>query len=91
MVFLRPTIIRKAQDTIDFTADRYAYILGDYRAINPDPSPVLNRFTPGALVRYPAAPGDYEDEPTGVSEDDALLGPPNVGDDAFEATSWVEP
>ncbi|MFQ6021147.1 MAG: type II secretion system secretin GspD [Acidiferrobacterales bacterium] len=90
MVFLRPTIIRRAEDTFDFTADRYRYILGEKRDINPEPSPVLDRFTPGALIRYPASESDYEPDELGV-QDDELLGPPNVGDTDFDYTTRSEP
>ncbi len=78
MVFLRPSIIRHAEDTIDITRDRYTGVLDDKRAINPGPSQVLDSFSAGAVVRYPARESDYEklepDKPTQPE----LLGPPEV-------------
>lgn len=79
MVFLRPKIVRMAKDTHRFTADRYDYILGERRALDPMPSDILDQFTPGALVRDPAAESDYEEEPAEALEGDGLLGPPDPG------------
>ena len=79
MVFLRPKVVRMAKDTHKFTADRYDYILGQKRALDPTPSDTLDRFTPGALVLDPAAESDYEEEPAEALEGDGLLGPPDPG------------
>ena len=79
MVFLRPKVVRMTKDTHKFTADRYDYILGEKRALDPTPSDILDQFTPGALVRNPAAESDYEEEPAEALEGDGLLGPPDPG------------
>ncbi len=78
MVFLRPTIIRHADDTLDVTRDRYAGIIDDKRQVNPAPSQVLDAFNADALVRYPAAESDYEKREPNEVPDDTLLGPPSV-------------
>lgn len=83
MVFLRPKIVRMAKDTHRFTADRYDYILGEKRALDPTPSDILDQFTPGALVRDPAAESDYEEQPAEALEGDGLLGPPGTGVDDY--------
>ncbi len=83
MVFLRPKIVRLAKDTHRFTADRYDYILGEKRVLDPSPSDTLDRFTPGALVRDPASESDYEEEPFKAREGDGLLGPPDPGVDDY--------
>ena len=83
MVFLRPKVVRMAKDTHKFTADRYDYILGQKRALDPTPSDTLDRFTPGALVLDPAAESDYEEEPADALEGDRLLGPPDPGVDDY--------
>jgi general secretion pathway protein D len=41
MVFLRPTVLRDAQRADSITGDRYDYILGEQRKLQPAPSPGL--------------------------------------------------
>jgi general secretion pathway protein D len=78
MVFLRPTIIRHADDTLDITRDRYAGVIDDKRQVNPGPSQVLDSFSADVFVRYPAAESDYEKREPDKATDDTLLGPPSV-------------
>jgi general secretion pathway protein D len=78
MVFLRPTIIRHADDTRDITRNRYAGVIDDKRQVNPEPSHALDSFSADVLVRDPAAEGDYEKREPAEPTDDGLLGPPNV-------------
>ncbi|MFQ5994196.1 MAG: type II secretion system secretin GspD [Acidiferrobacterales bacterium] len=89
MIFLRPTIIRRAGDTRDITADRYATMLQDKAGVDPLPSQVLDSFTAQTLVRYPASPSDYEDDRSRLPEE-KLLGPPYVRDNEPD-TPWQEP
>lgn len=77
MVFLRPSIIRHAEDTVDITRDRYTGVLDDKRSVNPGPSQVLDSFSAGAVVRYPARESDYEKLESGKPQPE-LLGPPEV-------------
>jgi general secretion pathway protein D len=78
MVFLRPSIIRRAEDTVDITRDRYTGVLDDKRSINPGPSQVLDSFSAGAVVRYPAHESDYEKTESSKPAQSELLGPPDV-------------
>ncbi len=87
MIFMRPSIIRHAGDTRGITADRYAHMLDDKRAGDSTASPVLNRFTAGALMPYPASPGDYEDRTSAAETSNSLLGPPDIGSDAPDPTT----
>ena len=80
MVFLRPTIVRHADDTRDITRDRYANIIDEKRQVNPGPSQVLETFSADVFVRDPAAESDYEKREPGTATGDTLLGPPNVQD-----------
>mgnify|MGYP003333022513 FL=1 len=80
MVFLRPTIVRHADDTRDITRDRYANIIDEKRQVNPGPSQVLETFSADVFVRDPAAESDYEKREAGTATGDTLLGPPNVED-----------
>jgi general secretion pathway protein D len=87
MIFMRPNIIRHAADTQGITADRYARMLDEKRAVDPSASPVLNRFTAGALMPYPASPGDYEDRTSPAETSNSLLGPPDIESDAPDPTT----
>jgi general secretion pathway protein D len=87
MVFLRPSIIRHAEDTVDITRDRYTGVLDDKQAVNPGPSQVLDSFSAGAVVRYPARESDYEKLESGKPAQAELLGPPEVEENAPGAPS----
>jgi general secretion pathway protein D len=87
MVFLRPSIIRHAEDTVDITRNRYTGILDDKRAVNPGPSQVLDAFSAGAVVRYPARESDYETLEAGKPVQAELLGPPEVEENVPGAPS----
>ncbi len=84
MIFIRPSIIRRAQDTQGITADRYARMIDDKRGVDPEASAVLNDFTAGALMRYPASPSDYEDRAPKPEAGESLLGPPNINADTSD-------
>lgn len=81
MIFLRPTIIRQVADTKEFTLDRYTGVIEDRRLLVPEPSSVLQKFPPGSLVPYPAAPSDYAPRADTAAPPAGRLGPPNVPDE----------
>jgi general secretion pathway protein D len=82
MVFLRPVVVRSAQDSMGFTADRYEYMRAQQEASQVGPSAILPRYS--APVMPPLAPlGDVAPTPApeGSAPDSKLLGPPDRADD----------
>jgi general secretion pathway protein D len=87
MVFLRPSIIREAEDTVDITRNRYSGVLDDKRTVNPGPSQVLDTFSAGATVRYPASESDYDKTELTKPAQAELLGPPQVEENVPDTPS----
>lgn len=72
MVFLRPTIIRNADDGYRMTTDRYDYMRLQGRETDPERAQLLERFQPEAPPPEAARP-----QP---KEQDKKLGPPEAPD-----------
>ena len=59
MIFLRPTLVRNSERTNAFTSERYDYILGEQRKVQPAPSALLpDMASPSLPPRQPTAPAD---------------------------------
>ncbi len=90
MVFLRPTIVRKPEDAIGFTASRYDYLrLQDPKKVAVDRARILERFDPS---KNKPAPSEDEEDTTALRLDDAdeLLGPPHIEGDEGTDLEEVE-
>jgi general secretion pathway protein D len=74
MVFLRPIIVRGAEDSYGFTSSRYQHIRAVEKTVSKTPSPLLEGFKP--IVPTPAAEKPSQDE----IPSDKIFGPPNVPD-----------
>lgn len=78
MVFLRPVVVRSAQDSMGFTADRYEYMRAQQEASEVKPSLILPRYS--APVMPPLVPFDEPapaPAPQGTVPDSEKLGPPD--------------
>jgi general secretion pathway protein D len=66
MIFLRPTVVRNSARANAYTSDRYDYILGEQRRLQPAPDAVLPDVEAPTLPprqsqsEYPPAPGEGE-------------------------------
>jgi general secretion pathway protein D len=66
MIFLRPTVVRNSARADAFSGDRYDYILGEQRRLQPAPDAVLPDVVAPTLPprpsqsEYPPAPGEGE-------------------------------
>jgi general secretion pathway protein D len=74
MVFLRPIIVRGAEDSYGFTSSRYEHIRATEKTVSKTPSPLLEGFKP--IVPTPAPEKPSTDE----IPSDKIFGPPNVPD-----------
>jgi general secretion pathway protein D len=86
MVFLRPVVVRSAQDSVSFTADRYEYMRAQQEATQVKPSLILPRYS--APVMPPLVPFDEPapaPAPQGTAPDSEKLGPPDGADDTAGA------
>ncbi|MBI3778756.1 MAG: type II secretion system secretin GspD [Gammaproteobacteria bacterium] len=80
MVFLRPVIVRSAEDSYGFSASRYAHIRAEQGKLSKQPAPILEDFKP----REPLPPGPSQGKKNEKVSDeipsDKIFGPPNVQD-----------
>ncbi|GAB4509665.1 MAG: type II secretion system secretin GspD [Sulfuricaulis sp.] len=74
MVFLRPIIVRGAEDSYGFTRNRYEHIRATEKTVSKTPSPLLEGFKP--IVPTPAVEKPSQEE----IPPDKVFGPPNVPD-----------
>ncbi|MEW6330105.1 MAG: type II secretion system secretin GspD [Pseudomonadota bacterium] len=74
MVFLRPIIVRGADESYSFTRNRYEQIRAAEKTVAKKPSPLLEGFQP---VKPEPAPEKPSEE---VIPEDKIFGPPNVSD-----------
>ncbi len=80
MVFLRPIIVRSAEDSYGFSASRYAHIHAEQKKLDKEPAPILEDFKPKAPL--PSGPSQGKKD-TNVSDEipsDKVFGPPDVTD-----------
>ncbi|MEK7717515.1 MAG: type II secretion system secretin GspD, partial [Pseudomonadota bacterium] len=80
MVFLRPVIVRSAEDSYGFSASRYAHIHAERNKISKQPAPILEDFKP--MEPLPPGPAQKKRD-TGSSDEippDKVFGPPDVTD-----------
>ncbi len=86
MVFLRPVIVRSAEDSYGFSASRYAHIRAERNKISKQPAPILEDFKP----MEPLPPGPSQDKKNAnVSDEippDKIFGPPGIQGSAPEKT-----
>lgn len=80
MVFLRPVIVRSAEDSYGFSASRYAHIHAEQKKLSKEPAPILEDFRP----KEPLPPGPSQQKrDTGGSDvipPDKVFGPPDATD-----------
>jgi len=74
MVFLRPIIVRGADDSYGFTRDRYDHMRAAEKTVWKKASPLLDDFKPAVPAPAPETPSQEEIPP------DKIFGPPNVPD-----------
>jgi general secretion pathway protein D len=74
MVFLRPIIVRGADDSYGFTRYRYDYMQAVEKTVSKERSPILENFKPVVPTPAPEKPSQEEIPP------DKIFGPPNVSD-----------
>jgi general secretion pathway protein D len=74
MVFLRPIIVRGADDSYGFTRNRYDHMQATEKTVWKKASPLLEGFKPVVPAPAPEKPAE-EDIP-----EDKIFGPPNVPD-----------
>ncbi len=74
MVFLRPIIVRGAEDSYGFTRNRYEHIRAIEKSVSKTPSPLLEGFKPIVPAPAPEKPSKEE------IPSDKIFGPPNVSD-----------
>jgi general secretion pathway protein D len=74
MVFLRPIIVRGADDSYGFTRDRYDHMRAAEKTVWKKASPLLDGFKPAVPAPAPETPSQEEIPP------DKIFGPPNVPD-----------
>ena len=80
MVFLRPLIVRSAEDSYGFSASRYAHIHAEQKKLNKEPAPILENFKP--VEPLPPGPAQKKSDTGGSDEipPDKVFGPPDVTD-----------
>ena len=80
MVFLRPLIVRSAEDSYGFSASRYAHIHAEQKKLNKEPAPILDNFKP--VEPLPPGPAQKKSDTGGSDEipPDKVFGPPDVTD-----------
>jgi len=80
MVFLRPLIVRSAEDSYGFSASRYAHIHAEQKKLNKEPAPILDNFKP--VEPLPPGPSQKKSDTGGSDEipPDKVFGPPDVTD-----------
>jgi general secretion pathway protein D len=80
MVFLRPVIVRSAEDSYGFSASRYAHIHAEQKKLSKEPAPILEDFKP----KEPLPPGPSQGKNDAKVSDeipsDKIFGPPDVQD-----------
>ena len=74
MVFLRPIIVRGAEDSYNFSNNRYEHIRAVEKNMGKERSPMLEGFKPAVPTPTPEKPAEEEIPP------DKIFGPPNVPD-----------
>jgi general secretion pathway protein D len=80
MVFLRPVIVRSAEDSYGFSASRYAHIHAEQKKLSKEPAPILEDFKPKEPL--PSGPSQKKKDTggSGVIPPDKVFGPPDVTD-----------
>lgn len=80
MVFLRPVIVRSAEDSYGFSASRYAHIHAEQKKLSKEPAPILEDFKP----KEPLPPGPSQNKRDAGGSDeippDKVFGPPGITD-----------
>ena len=80
MVFLRPVIVRSAEDSYGFSASRYAHIHAEQKKLSKEPAPILEDFKP----KEPLPPGPSQKKRDSGGSDvippDKVFGPPEATD-----------
>lgn len=79
MVFLRPIIVRSAQDSYGFSSNRYEHIRAVEKATGRERSPILDGFKPMVPAPEPEKPAVEEIPP------DKIFGPPHIPESAPRA------
>jgi general secretion pathway protein D len=74
MVFLRPIIVRSADDSYGFTRNRYDHMRATEKTVWKKTSPLLEGFKPSVPPPAPEKPSEEE------IPSDKIFGPPNVPD-----------
>jgi general secretion pathway protein D len=80
MVFLRPVIVRSAEDSYGFSASRYAHIHAEQKKLSKEPAPILENFKP----KEPLPPGPSQKKreigDSDIIPPDKVFGPPDATD-----------
>jgi general secretion pathway protein D len=80
MVFLRPVIVRSAEDSYGFSASRYAHIHAEQKRLSKEPAPILEDFKPREPLPAGPAQGKNDAKVSDEIPSDKIFGPPNVQD-----------
>lgn len=80
MVFLRPVIVRSAEDSYGFSASRYAHIHAEQKKLSKEPAPILENFKP--VEPLPPGPAQKKRDTDSSDEipSDKVFGPPDATD-----------
>ena len=79
MVFLRPVIVRTANDSYGFSASRYAHIHAEQKKLSKEAAPILEDFKP----KEPLPPGPEVKKDVNASDEipaGKTFGPPDIPD-----------
>jgi len=80
MVFLRPVIVRSAEDSYGFSASRYAHIHAEQKKLSKEPAPILEDFKPKAPLPSGPSQGKKDANVSDEIPSDKVFGPPDTTD-----------
>jgi len=78
MVFLRPVIVRSAEDSYGFSASRYAHIHAEQKKLSKEPAPILEDFKPKPPLPSGPSQGRKDANVSDEIPSDKVFGPPDT-------------